>query len=162
MKKTKVLILSLCVVALIAATVLGTLAYLTDSSETKNTFTGGKVNITLDETDVDEDGVPVPGADRVAGNEYHLVPGQTYVKDPTVTVLAGSEESYVRMLVTINEISALQSIFGTGFLPENYVSGWDNTVWVWEKTGEVVNDTITYEFRYFETIRALISAIRHT
>ena len=48
---------------------------------------------------VDKDGNPVA---RVTRNAYKLLPGHTYVKDPTVTVLTPSVESYVRMKVTFN------------------------------------------------------------
>ena len=48
---------------------------------------------------VDKDGNPVA---RVTENEYKLLPGHTYVKDPTVTVLKPSVASYVRMKVTFN------------------------------------------------------------
>ena len=108
--KSKALLLTLCAVLLIAASVLGTMAYLTSSAEVKNTFTVGKVEIKLDEAKVTADGIPVEGAARVTENSYKLMPGNTYTKDPTVTVKAGSEESYVRMKVTFNnakEIIAL-------------------------------------------------------
>lgn len=103
--KSKALLLTLCAVLLVAASVLGTMAYLTSSAEVKNTFTVGKVEIKLDETDVTN-----PTGPRVTANSYKLMPGTTYTKDPTVTVKAGSEESYVRMKVTFNnakEIIAL-------------------------------------------------------
>ena len=108
--KSKALLLTLCAVLLVAASVLGTMAYLTSSAEVKNTFTVGKVEIKLDEAKVTADGIPVEGAARVQANSYKLMPGNTYTKDPTVTVKAGSEESYVRMKVTFNnakEIIAL-------------------------------------------------------
>lgn len=100
--KSKALLLTLCAVLLIAASVLGTMAYLTSSAEVKNTFTIGKVEIKLDEAKVTADGIPVEGAARVTENSYKLMPGNTYTKDPTVTVKAGSEASYVRMKVTFN------------------------------------------------------------
>jgi len=108
--KSKALLLTLCAVLLIAASVLGTMAYLTSTAKVENTFTVGKVEIKLDEAKVNADGIPVEGADRVTANSYKLMPGTTYTKDPTVTVKAGSEESYVRMKVTFNnakEIIAL-------------------------------------------------------
>ena len=83
MKKSKVLITILCAVLLVTVSVLGTLAYLTSQDEVVNTFTVGKVNITLDEAAVNADGTEIAGADRVKENNYHLIPGQTYVKDPT-------------------------------------------------------------------------------
>lgn len=108
--KSKALLLTLCAVLLVAASVLGTMAYLTSTAKVENTFTIGKVEIKLDEAKVTADGIPVEGAARVTENSYKLMPGNTYTKDPTVTVKAGSEESYVRMKVTFNnakEIIAL-------------------------------------------------------
>lgn len=105
--KTKALLMSLCAVLLVAASVLGTMAYLTDSKDVKNTFTVGNVSIDLDEAKVNTDGTVVTGADRVKTNSYKLLPGHTYTKDPTVTVLAPSEESYVRMKVTFNNASQI-------------------------------------------------------
>lgn len=100
--KSKALLLTLCAVLLIAASVLGTMAYLTSTDTVTNTFTVGKVEIKLDEAKVTADGIPVEGAARVTENSYKLMPGNTYTKDPTVTVKAGSEASYVRMKVTFN------------------------------------------------------------
>lgn len=156
MKTKKILLICLCVVAIVAASVLGTLAYLTDREAVTNTFTVGNVDITLDEADVTPEGEIIPDADRVDGNEYHLIPGQTYTKDPTVTVKAGSEESYIRMLVTINRYDKLQEIYSNAFLPQNFVEGWDNAVWVSTEEVTVSDDgtTATYEFRYATTVDA--------
>ena len=104
--KSKALLLTLCAVLLVAASVMGTMAYLTSNDTVTNTFTVGKVAIKLDEANVGTDG-KVIDATRVKANEYKLLPGLTYTKDPTVTVLDGSEESYVRMKVTFNNASAL-------------------------------------------------------
>lgn len=141
----------LCVAALAVVSVLGTLAYLTSQDSVTNTFTVGEVQIKLDETAVDEYGKSVDGAGRVKDNEYKLIPGSTYVKDPTVTVLAGSEESYVRMFVTINKADELKAIFGADFLPQNYVEGWDADVWVPKSISES-EGTLTYEFWYNGTV----------
>ena len=103
--KSKALLLTLCAVLLVAASVLGTMAYLTSTAEVKNTFTVGKVEIKLDETDVTN-----PTGPRVTANSYKLMPGTTYTKDPIVTVLEGSEESYVRMKVTFNNAAALMEM----------------------------------------------------
>lgn len=93
MKKKLMTVLALVLV--IALSVAGTYAYLTDTKEVKNTFTVGKVAITLDEAKVDEYGVLVANADRVKANVYKLVPGHTYVKDPTIHVTQGSEQCYI-------------------------------------------------------------------
>ena len=105
--RSKALLLTLCAVLLVAASVLGTMAYLTSTDEVNNTFTVGKVSIKLDEAKVTTDGTPVANADRVKANEYKLMPGHTYTKDPTVTVEKGSESSYVRMKVTFNNATEI-------------------------------------------------------
>lgn len=154
MKKTKVLITILCAVLLVTASVLGTLAYLTSQDEVVNTFTVGKVNITLDEADVKKDGTVIPGASRVKENTYHLVPGQTYIKDPTMTVKADSEASYVRMLVTINCASQFDAIYAPGTADLTTIfNGYDARNWVYEEVSrDAVNNTVTYEFRYKEIV----------
>lgn len=105
--KSKALLLTLCAVLLVAASVLGTMAYLTSTDTVTNTFTVGKVNIKLDEAKVTTDGKPVEPAQRVQQNEYKLMPGLTYTKDPTVTVLNGSDAAYVRMKVTFNNAAEI-------------------------------------------------------
>ncbi|MBQ2960402.1 MAG: hypothetical protein IJE09_04175 [Oscillospiraceae bacterium] len=92
MKKTLMIMLALVLV--IAMSVTGTLAYLTGFDAVTNTFTVGKVNITLDETDVDVYGVK-DGNTRVKKNEYKLIPGREYVKDPVVHFQPNSEKSYL-------------------------------------------------------------------
>lgn len=105
--KSKALLLTLCAVLLVAASVMGTMAYLTSTDEVNNTFTVGNVKITLDEAKVDTDGTPAAPAERVKANSYKLLPGHTYTKDPTVTVIKGSESSYVRMKVTFNNAAQI-------------------------------------------------------
>lgn len=178
--KSKALLLTLCAVLLIAASVLGTMAYLTSSAEVKNTFTIGKVEIKLDETDVTN-----PTGPRVTANSYKLMPGTTYTKDPTVTVKAGSEESYVRMKVTFNnateiialctdpefadEVTGAENAFPLirmvnfveanaakwdGIIPDNMVETGemlaDAKYFAYDKTA----DTLTYIFYYRETVTA--------
>lgn len=92
---TKTLALLFCAVLIAAVSVFTTVAFLKDSDSVKNTFTVGKVAITLDEAKVDEYGCAVAGASRVQGNSYKLIPGHEYTKDPTVHFAAGSEASYL-------------------------------------------------------------------
>lgn len=54
--KSKALLLTLCAVLLVAASVMGTMAYLTSTDKVENTFTVGNVKITLDEAKVNTDG----------------------------------------------------------------------------------------------------------
>lgn len=154
--RNKALALSLSAVLLVGASVFGTMAYLTSTTETvENTFTVGKVKIDLDEAKVDEMGVEVTPAVRVRANEYKLMPGHEYVKDPTVTVKKGSEASYVRMLVTINKQNALDAIFAPNGLALDEFFGGVSTDWSLVKETENTDDTRTYEFRYKETVAAL-------
>lgn len=170
MKTTsKALLTVICAMVLIVVSVFGTTAYLTDTDTDKNTFTVGNVDIILDETNVDEDKIDGKVPDRDKTNDYHLIPGYTYIKDPTVTVKGNSEDSYIRMMVTVDNIDKLKAALpqkdGEGeiieanskyyaegvFLlqmlcvGENGKTTWDSEEWNFEKFHE---DTGTYEFRY--------------
>lgn len=159
LKSKRTLAMVLAIVASLALTTYGTLAFLTDSDTVVNTFTVGNVDITVDETPVGPDGEPVEG-ERVEANEYHLMPGHTYVKDPTTTVHAGSEEAYVRMVVTIdklNELKAIAALGGANFTLDKLVNGLDSSVWVPVPEATVEDttaNTVTYEFRYYTTVDA--------
>lgn len=156
--KTKALLMSLCAVLLVAASVLGTMAYLTDSKDVKNTFTVGNVSIDLDEAKVNTDGTVVTGADRVKTNSYKLLPGHTYVKDPTVTVLKPSVESYVKMTVTFTKANALDAIFApTGADLTSIFGGYDAATWIY-KGNTKEGDTRTYVFWYKTTVAATDAA----
>ena len=93
MKKKLTTILAFVLVAVLS--VAGTLAYLTATSKVTNTFTVGEVDLTVDETAVDENGEPIPDADPVDGNEYKLIPGKTYTKDPTLHIGEDSEPCWI-------------------------------------------------------------------
>lgn len=107
--RSKALLLTLCAVLLVAASVLGTMAYLTSTDEVTNTFTVGQVQITLDEKDTDNS---TPDADRDKANAYHLLPGNEYEKDPTVHVNAVSEDSWIFVKVE-NGIAAFEAATST-------------------------------------------------
>ena len=155
MKKAKKILVMVAALALTAALAIGgTLAYLTSTTEVvQNTFTVGKVKISLDETDVDLYGVK-DGETRVLKNEYKLMPGHEYIKDPMVTVKADSEESYVRMLLTINCQAVLDEIFAPGVALDSILTGYDASKWVLEGATEN-GDSKTYEFRYYETVETV-------
>ena len=173
--RSKALLLALCAVLLVAASVLGTMAYLTDTKTVTNTFTVGSVGIKLDETDVDEYGEKVSET-RVGANSYKLIPGRTYIKDPMVTVEAGSEAAYVRMIVTVKTIDQLKLALpqkdtnGTAiaanaqyytdlnsdstadFVLEKLLdSSWNYNAWHFAGYSEHENTGI-YEFRYKEVV----------
>ena len=91
-KKLKTLVGSLALVGAIA--VGATLAYFTDSEDVTNVITMGNVDIDLEEPNYD------PGDDD--NTVENVKPGQSIVKDPTITVLEGSETAYVRAKLVIN------------------------------------------------------------
>ena len=154
--RNKILLLALCMAALIAVSVLGTMAYLTSTDTVTNTFTVGKVDIKLDEAKVNTDGSLVGNADRVKANEYKLLPGHTYNKDPMVTVLSGSESSYVKMTVTFSKANELDAIFApTGADLTSIFTGYDAATWIAKgNTKDTTANTRTYEFWYKEAVGA--------
>lgn len=157
MKKTsKALLLMLCAVLLVAASVLGTMAYLTSSDEVVNTFTVGNVQIKLDEAKANADGSVVQGADRVKANSYKLLPGHEYNKDPMVTVLKGSESAYIKMTVTFTKAAELDAIFApTGANMTSIFKGYDSTNWIAKgNTENTADNTRTYEFWYKAPVAA--------
>lgn len=122
MKMKKVLAMLLAVLMIVTATVAGTVAWLQDTTtEVKNTFTEGKVDITLDEGKVDETGkFEDGGTTRVTTNDYKMIPGNEYDKDPTVTVENDSEDCY--LFVKFEEGTAATYIQYTSTLTET--NGW--------------------------------------
>ncbi len=158
MKKKIILILS--AVLLVALSVAGTVAFLTDQKEVKNTFTVGNVIIKLDEAAVDTDGVVIPNQDRVTENNYHLLPGKTYTKDPQVTIEKNSEDSYIRMLVTITNYSELKNVLGENFKIEECINNWDQEKWIITNKKENNDDSITYEFRYYKVVNGKDSEVK--
>lgn len=178
--KKKSLIMLISALTIIFSVAFGTIAYLTDQAGVTNRFTIGNVDIVVDETKVDESGNPIPNPDHDPSdpndtdaphlrtedaNEYPLIPGSEYVKDPVMTVKAGSERAYVRMTVTIHNASGIDAIFADlktqypekypdGFVPGAFVTERDNAVWVSTGTMEKneKQNTYTLEFRYFEAV----------
>lgn len=169
MKKFKALLVVACALLLVAASVFGTMAYLTSTDTVTNTFTVGKVKITLDEAQVNTDGKPIKKdgtivqnaaeAERVKENSYKLLPGHSYTKDPTVTVEAGSEASYVRQIVTVTFGKALtdtQLATQLDGIFTGYDANWvRNDKKVETKTKDGAKYTvITYEYRYKDKVTA--------
>ena len=154
MKKKLMTVLALVLV--IAMSVAGTYAYLTSADQVVNTFTVGDVQIKLDEAKANADGSLVANADRVKANSYKLLPGHTYNKDPMVTVLKGSESSYVKMTVTFSNAAELDAIFApNGADMTSIFNGYDSTNWIYKGNTENTGDnTRTYEFWYKEAVAA--------
>lgn len=154
MKAKKVLTLILCLVLVAALSVVGTLAYLTSSDTVTNTFSVGRIEIKLDEYKTDEYGTADTTAERVKENDYLLVPGHTYSKDPTVHVKSDSEEAYLFVQVT-NDIEAIEAdttiaaqIEKNGWKP---LAGEDGVYWR-EYTPEEGKETPEYlDYPVFES-----------
>lgn len=150
--RAKILSLALAGTMIVSAGVFGTMAYLTDTDEVNNTFTVGNVSITLDEAKVNLDGTETTPAERVKENRYKLMPGHRYIKDPTVTVEANSEDAYVRALVTVSNADAVTKVLGDIF-KAGVITGLSDE---WNQVGDPVSGegTLTYEFRYKEVVTA--------
>ena len=113
-RKLKKAALLLCSAVLLVCISIGaTVAYLTSTDTVTNTFTVGNVAITMDEADVKTDGTyeykedGVTLADRTDKNTYHLLPGHTYIKDPTIHVASTSEDCWLFVKVE-NGIVAIE------------------------------------------------------
>lgn len=173
--KNKALLLSLCAVLLVAASVFGTLAYLTSSDSVVNTFTVGNVQIKLDEAKVGDDGKKTTPEERTettvtdngktyGGNSYHLLPGHSYDKDPTVTVKGGSEDAYVRLLVTVTfEKELAKDLLNTDL--SDIFTGYNKSNWARVSynagTATVDSKTVTqisYEYRYVGTENHIVAS----
>lgn len=162
--KKKTIALLLVMMMVFGITVGGTIAYLTDSKQVTNTFTVGNVQIKLDEAKTDVAGIVQMDDNRKEirteeGNRYKLIPNAQYTKDPTVTVLEGSEEAYVRVLVTISYSSQWDEIFKTinekraenneaMLTAKDVLVGYDETNWTYKSNVENDDNTRTYEFWY--------------
>lgn len=135
--RKKVLTLALCAVLLVVASVGLTVAYLTSNDSVTNTFTVGKVGITLDEAKVNEYGVvDATASNRVKANEYKLVPGHEYAKDPIVHFAAKSEASYLFVKVE-NGIANIEKAGTTTIDAQIKANGWaalDGVAGVYYKT----------------------------
>ena len=125
--KKKLLAIMLCVAMLAVATVSGTMAYFTDTNTQTNTFTAGKVDISLDEAVVEKDAngnLVAKGDERTSeAQAYHLYPAQIITKDPTITVAADSEDTYIAAVVTVTgDLYSLIGIADTDMIDINLLA----------------------------------------
>lgn len=99
-KKLTAVALVVCMLAIML--VGASLAYFTDKDTETNTFTMGKVDIELTEPNWNGEG---------DDNAQKVFPGVTYAKDPTITVVEGSEDCYLIATVTITEKADLYELY---------------------------------------------------
>ena len=168
-KLRRVLLLLACAVLLVSLSVGATLAYLThETGVVENTFTVGNVYFDddpetdldegLDEATVDAEGNPVDAqgnkiadvnmdapatwanAPRVNENEYKLLPGHRYVKDPVIHVADDSEEAWLFVKV-VNGIAPIETTNETITIEQQMIDqGWVKLtgyadyedVWYWK------------------------------
>ena len=132
-KLTMVLV---AIILVLCCTIGGTLAWLKDTTGTvTNTFTMGDVDIKITETGVDANG---------NNDSYKIVPGKTESKDPTVTVLANSEKSwvFVEIVESNNHIKN-----GETYTTDTYVKWSVDATWkLLSKTSDTGADTVTYVY----------------
>lgn len=176
---TKALLLMLGAVALVCVSVFSTIAYLSESAAVSNTFTVGNVSIEMFESPVDADGQIDPalkGAFQAAtgytkktsdGNSYHLVPSQTFDKDPSIYVKADSEDCYI-FIKARNQIRPIEdgNMMRDGenaetdalTMKEQLIkSGWkeiykisaDESLYVYQGTVDLTNETANTDDDYF-------------
>ena len=149
MKKKLMTVLALVLV--IAMSVAGTVAYLTSTDTVTNTFTVGNVEITLDEAKVDEYGVAATPATRVDKNDYKLIPGHTYTKDPTIHVATGSEDCWLFAKIENNLGTAATLTMGTGWTEIDST----NHVWAYNtKVSADANVTVFTQFTFSKDVTA--------
>lgn len=109
-KFVKAALIASCALVLMVATIAGTLAYLTDKTAAiSNTFTSGKVKITL--------------TNEVNVSTYKLLPGKKYDYKPVVTVVADSEDCYLFVKV-VNNIAGLEESGDTTIANQLTANGW--------------------------------------
>ena len=130
--KKKIFAITLCVAMLAIMVVSGTMAYFTDTQAQTNTFTAGKVDIILYETKVEKDtdkeseryGDLVSTGEKTQKDQtYHLFPGMTVDKDPTIRVEKGSEDAFIAAKVTVNNVAGkdVWSLIGVESYPEGHM-----------------------------------------
>lgn len=126
----KILILIMCAVLLVCATVIGTFAYLQAMTPVvKNTFVAGQIGLDLWEYEINPLTGKMPeGAVKCKGvSDIKMIPGRFIEKKPTVTVEANSEACYLRTFVIIRWLPHADPVFEqtsyAGWI--KFTSDWD-------------------------------------
>ena len=136
--KKKAIVAVVALVLVLCCAMGGTLAWLVDSTtEVKNTFTYGDINISLWEHKLNEDGLTL-STDVFTGAEqtgFKMIPGNNIKKDPTVTVKADSEASW--LFVKIEESENFDD-----FMTYDIADGW--TQLTVDAKGNEITDLIYY------------------
>lgn len=155
-KLRRALMLVACAVMLVSLSVGATLAYLTaKTNEVTNTFTVGKVAITLDETAVKaydstkNEYEKDETKDRVLINDYKLRPGVKIAKDPTIHVIKNSEDCYVRAIVKVTYKTTAETLLAQA-VDDGWVQGLNTTAFTWKMSQKTVNEQTGMTTREYE------------
>ena len=140
--KKKIITTITMLALIICFTIGGTLAWLMDTTDpVQNTFTSGDVDITLTET---------PNTNIKDNDETNdswsaqMIPGNTYAKDPKVTVKGATDAVDCWLFVKVEEKGNAQTYLDYSFTFDN-VDGWqqlntstegDTTTTVWYREVE--------------------------
>lgn len=127
--KKKLMAVALATIIAVMAVAGASLAWLKDTTgPVTNTFTEGKVDIDLYETE---------NSTHVMSKTYKMVPGKVLPKDPTVEVIDGSEACW--LFVKIEEVNNVDT-----FLEYAYITGEDGWTLLEESTINNVPTIIIY------------------
>lgn len=130
--KSKLIIVVISILSICSFLIGTSVAWLSSKTdEVINTFTYGDINIKIEETDTQDND------NNEFTNEYKMLPGNKITKDPKVTVLKDSEDSYLFIEITESENFK-------DFMTYELVEGWTllegtNNVYVREVTKKDTN-----------------------
>jgi len=110
--KSKLFITIISVLSVCSFLIGTSVAWLSSKTEEViNTFTYGDINIKIEETDTGDND------NNEYTNEYKMLPGKELIKDPKITVLKNSEDSY--LFVSIKKSQNFDN-----FITYELVEGW--------------------------------------
>jgi hypothetical protein len=110
--KKKIFIIVVSILSICSFLIGTSVAWLSSKTdEVINTFTYGDINIKIEETDTGDND------NNEFTNSYKMLPGNKITKDPKITVLANSEDSY--LFVEIKESENFKD-----FMKYELVEGW--------------------------------------
>ena len=136
--KKKAIVAVVALVLVLCCAMGGTLAWLkTETTPVVNTFTYGDINISLWEHKLNDDGLTLSDTKFTETEQtgFKMIPGNDIQKDPTVTVKADSEASW--LFVKIVESNNFDD-----FMTYGVASGW--TQLMVDAKGNPITDLIYY------------------
>ena len=150
--KKKAIIAVVALVLVLCCAMGGTLAWLVDSTtEVKNTFTYGDINISLWEHKLNDDGLTL-STDVFTDAEqtgFKMIPGNNIEKDPTVTVKEGSEACW--LFVEVKESENFDD-----FMTYAIAEGW--TLYDTGTTGSNIDTVTNKDYVIYREVTALDKA----